>query len=191
MTWTRAALRALLRITLALGGAVFVALSLIDQGLRTPVAPQGIVSFELCAYGDRCAAMLQAWSPHARDLALLSLGVDYLFMLLYPGAVCLALLLTQSRALGRARTLTRALAGLIWLAALADATENYSLIQMTLASSASPNLGLPTSALAWAWPASVAATVKFTVLGLALVWLAVVYWRYPTPPTTQPFQHDP
>ncbi|WP_374595025.1 hypothetical protein [Aquabacterium sp.] len=171
MNPNRPLLKTLLRLTLALGGVVFAALGLIDQGLRTAAAPQGIVSFELCAYGSRCGAILHAWSPHARDLALLSLGIDYLFMLLYPGAICLALLLARARTPGRARAVTGMLAGLIWLAALADATENFSLIQMTLAA----------DVRVWAWPATVAATVKFAVFGVALAWLAAVYWRYPAP----------
>jgi len=173
-------LKRLFWITLALALTALAALTLIDAGLKTPVAPHGIVSFELCAYGKRCAAMLQAWSPHARDLALLSLGLDYLFMLLYPGAICLALLLAQARTAGRARAWTHALAGGIWLTALADATENFCLIQMTLASPIGSAPGL--TAQTWAWPASLAATVKFAVLGIALAWLAAVYARYPAPP---------
>ena len=37
-----------------------VALALIDQHLRNDISPQGIVSFEVCAYSSSCEAMLEA-----------------------------------------------------------------------------------------------------------------------------------
>ena len=73
--------------------ALTVVLSIQGRRLRTPAAPQGIISFELA--GTRAAAdgIVDSWSPPQRDVrgdALLSLGVDYLYLLLYPLTISLA-----------------------------------------------------------------------------------------------------
>lgn len=163
-------------VTLILTLATLAALGIIDMGLKTPDTPNGIVSFELCAYGDRCGAVLRAWSPHARDLALLSLGIDYLFMLLYPGVICLGLLLALGYVPDGVKPATRLFARLIWVAFAADAIENFGLIQMTLANTAND----------WAWPASAAATIKFAAFVSALLWLIFVFLAYSRRPLSNP-----
>lgn len=168
------ALKRLFWLALLLTLLTLAALGLIDDGLKTAASPSGIVSFELCAYGDRCSGMLQAWTPHARDLALLSLGIDYLFMLLYPGAICLGLLLALGYVPSGLKPATRSLAWLIWVAGLADAIENFGLIHMVLANTSNE----------WAWPASIAATVKFVIFGPTLVWLILVFLAYSRRPRT-------
>jgi hypothetical protein len=70
--------------TLTLG----VVLALIDQTLKTEVAPFGIISFELA--GSRAKDILISWSETARQQAFLSLGLDYLFLCVYPFALSLA-----------------------------------------------------------------------------------------------------
>lgn len=166
-------------VTLLLTLATLAALGLIDTGLKTADTPNGIVSFELCAYGDRCGAVLQAWNPHARDLALLSLGIDYLFMLLYPGVICLGLLLALGYVPDGAKPATRFFARLVWVALVADAVENFGLIQMTLARTAND----------WAWPASAAATVKFAAFVSALLWLIFAFLAYSRRPRSNLATH--
>lgn len=161
-------LKRLFWITLLLMLATLAALGLIDTGLKTPDTPNGIVSFELCAYGDRCATVLQAWGPRSRDLALLSLGIDYLFMLLYPGVICLGLLLALGYVPDRMKPTTRLFSKLIWVAFVTDAIENFALIQMALAHTSNE----------WAWPASAAATIKFAAFVSALLWLIFVFFAY-------------
>ena len=60
------------------------------------------------------------------------------------------------------------MAWLAWTAGVADAFENYFLARMLIA---------PTMQQ-YAWPATIAATVKFVVLGGTLAWLLWVCLRY-------------
>lgn len=141
------------------------ALGLIDEGIKTRSAPLGIVSFELCAYSHACGDILQSWNPLAKQLAMLSLGVDYLFMALYPATIFVGLLLVSSLVPARFRQFTVWSAWWAWVAGFADAFENYFLAQMVLTQSVD---GL-------AWPAALAATLKFAVVGHTLVWLMVAF----------------
>lgn len=152
-----------LMVTLGL----MAALGAIDPRLRSAAAPAGIVSFELCAYTSDCPTIVQGWGPAAQLLAAFSLGLDYLFMAAYPAAICLGLILVARRLPPGWRGPTLGMAWLPWGAGVADAVENYCLLRMLLAPSAST----------FAWPASVAATVKFVILGVALGWLLTMFMR--------------
>ena len=120
---------ALLLFTLALT----VGLSIQGRRLRTPAAPQGIISFELA--GTRAAAdrIVNSWSPAPRDDAFINLGVDYLYLFLYPLTISLACHLTARRDERFARRAWIAGAILSWVVLAAtplDATENYALIKV-------------------------------------------------------------
>ena len=144
------------------------ALISIDLHLRNPVSPQGIVSFELCAYTSSCRAIVEAWGPVGQVWAGLSLGLDYLFMFLYSATIFLGLLLVVVHVPERIKMLTTGAAWAVWIAGAADALENYCLAQMLM----SPAAG------GYAWPASIFATVKFVVLGVTLGWLLVMTLRF-------------
>ncbi|MES2090921.1 MAG: hypothetical protein V4532_13205 [Pseudomonadota bacterium] len=157
----RTTLKPIFWVLLALTLLTLAALGLIDEGIKTTASPWGIVSFELCAYRHACAEILQNWDPLGKQLAILSLGVDYLFMTLYPATIFVGLLLVSSRVPAGLRTVTVCLAWGAWLAGIADAFENYFLAQMVLTDSVH---GL-------AWPAAMAATLKFAVFGVTVAWL--------------------
>jgi hypothetical protein len=146
-------------------------LSNIDESLRSPIAPAGIVSFEVCAYRGSCQAMMDAWAAHAQTMAALSLGFDYLFMALYSATIFVGLLLAAAYVPARLKKITVCSAWLAWLAGIADAIENYGLIQMLLTQNIET----------FAWPAAISATVKFIVLGYTSFWLLAMYclfgWR--------------
>ena len=155
---------ALLALTLALGAVI----AMIDEGIRTHAAPLGIVSFELCAYTHACAAILESWSSHARQLTALSLGIDYLFMVLYPATICVGLLLVASLGPPNLQKFTRGFAWWAWGMGIADAFENYFLTQMLLTDSVQ---GL-------AWPAAVFASIKFAILLHTLLWFVYIWGVY-------------
>jgi hypothetical protein len=121
--------------------AVVVGLSIQGYRLKTPAAPCGIISFELA--GTRAAAdlMVTSWSPphcDVRDDAFINLGVDYLFLFLYPLAISLACHLTARRDQKFARRTWIVGAILSWLVLAAtplDATEDYALIKVLKTSS--------------------------------------------------------
>jgi hypothetical protein len=148
--------------------ATLGALIAIDLNLRNPVSPQGIVSFELCAYTGSCRAIVEAWGPVGQVWAALSLGLDYLFMLLYPATIFLALALVVVHVPERLKMLTTGAALAVWGAGAADALENYCLAQMLV----NPAAG------GYAWPAAIFATIKFIVLGATLGWWLLMYVRF-------------
>ncbi|RBP53580.1 hypothetical protein [Arenicella xantha] len=145
-----------------------VALTVIDSGLRNSTTPHGIVSFELCAYTASCDAALIQWGTKGQALALLSLGLDYLFLFLYPGLIVIGLLLIAPRVPRNLFRLTMFAAWSCVAIGLADAIENYALIQIILSESGS-RYGLL---------ASISATIKFVLLGIALLWWLFTTVKY-------------
>lgn len=149
-------------ISLAVAAMSLTALGLIDQHLKGPITPLGIVSYQLCAYTANCADMVASWQGHTLTMAAMSLGLDYLFMVAYPAAICFGLLVCAGSLSGIWQRLAMWLAAVVWLAGLADAIENYHLFQMLTGHPLTDH----------AWPAAVAATLKFVVLVPALLlWL--------------------
>ncbi|MCZ6571187.1 MAG: hypothetical protein O7B23_13610 [Deltaproteobacteria bacterium] len=142
----------------------------LDYPLRTAAAPFGIGSFELAKTLAQSQSVLTSWDPSARIYAGLSLGIDYLYLVLYSASIALACV-RLARALqhrsARLATLGIALAWAQPVAAGLDAIENYALIRLLLGS------------LAAAWPllAWACALPKFTLVaaGLLYVLLAGVY----------------
>jgi hypothetical protein len=158
----------LCRISLLLMLATLGALIAIDLHLRNPVSPQGIASFELCAYAGSCRAIVEAWGGGGQVWAALSLGLDYLLMFLYSTTIFLGLLLVVEHVPQRLRMLTSGAAWAVWVAGAADAAENYCLTQMLVNPAAD----------GCAWPASIVATIKFVVLGVTLGWWLLMTVRY-------------
>jgi hypothetical protein len=131
--------------------AVMVALDAIGRPLMTEAAPLGIVSFEFAGDVATATRMLEGWGEAGRVRAGLSLGLDYLFLLLYASAIGLGCLLV-ARAAGPALAW-----GQVGAASL-DAVENFALIRLLLGSG---NAVWPT--LAWG-----CAAVKFALVGAGL-----------------------
>ena len=134
--------------------AVMAALDAIGRPLVTEAAPLGIVSFEFAGDVATATRMLEGWGEAGRVRAGLSLGLDYLFLVLYAGAIGLGCLLV-SRPAGPA---------LAWGqigAAVLDAVENFALIRLLLGSD---NAVWPT--LAWG-----CAAVKFALVGAGLAYV--------------------
>lgn len=104
--------------------AIFQAL---DSPIRTPVAPNGIVSYELAWTAEKSAAMLNSWDESARLTVAFGLGFDYLFMPTYAMFIALATLLAAGRHQGWLRSLGAAAGWGAFLAALFDAVENFAL----------------------------------------------------------------
>ena len=102
-------------------------------GMGNRVARWGIVSFELARTPERAQAIVDSWAGPAREAALLSLGLDYLYLVLYPLAIGLGAVLVAQRLAPRWRL--GALFGLLcaWAvlaAGFLDAAENYALIRV-------------------------------------------------------------
>ena len=84
--------RRTLLVALAVGcAAVLLVLRAIDAHLVHPASPHGVLSLEFCGFADGCAAIRAQWDERTREWAMLSLGVDALFLLLYPALLAVAL----------------------------------------------------------------------------------------------------
>ncbi|MEN8184819.1 MAG: hypothetical protein ABFS46_20045 [Myxococcota bacterium] len=152
--------RLLLVLTLLLA-ALSVWLSAVGQALVTPEAPLGIVSYEFAGSMDLSSAILASWSAHARAMAMLSLGLDFLYLLVYPAWFSLAAV-RVGRGLGAGwRGPGAAVAWGVLLCAPLDAVENHGLIQQLVHG---PTDGY--ARLAWA-----AAAPKFALVGIAALYL--------------------
>ena len=141
-----------------------VALRILDVPLRTAVAPRGIVSFELAKDAAASRQILASWNARAKMHAALSLGLDYLFLIVY--AVFLSLACVQiGKALQHRSPLLAYLGGILaWaqlLAAILDAVENLALISLLLGSE---RLWLPAVARGCAF-------IKFTIVGAGFIYI--------------------
>lgn len=145
-----------------------VGLGIIDASLKVPASPNGIISFEFCGFMSSCDAILGQWSIKGQQLAMLSLGLDYLFMVIYPSLVCIGLLLVAAVVPARLKNLTTILAWLALGAGLADAGENFFLIRIILDGTGTSYGGL----------ASTCSVIKFAILGITLGWLAFASLAY-------------
>jgi hypothetical protein len=144
----------LLFLTLILFGVFRV----LDAPLRTPAAPNGIVSFELARTPARAQSMIDVWTgrtviytdgEHSNAVttppgepflykavpiihAAFGLGLDYLFMPLYAFALAFGTLLAASRHAGWLKSLGAVAGYGAFAAAVFDAMENYALLQVLL-----------------------------------------------------------
>jgi len=149
---------------LALTIALTIVLQAVNVPLKTPAAPQGIVSYEFAGTTAAAQGILDSWDVGARVNAGFSLGLDYLYMPAYALTIGLACTWAARVLGGRRRrlgSLGRVLAFGLGLAAPLDAVENYALTTMLFSAAADP------------WPAVArwCATGKFVLI---IVWLVYV-----------------
>lgn len=140
---------------------LMVQLRLLDGALTSPDTPWGIVGFELAFTEARAAEMLSVWSSMGvRESALVSLGVDVAFLLVYPfmlrGLVQLLRRIDGTDFQRIGARLHTAVLGCIPL----DALENAALWR-ELVAGASPSLALV---------AGVAASIKFLLVLVTAAW---------------------
>ena len=79
----------LLMITLIVMGG----LQVLDGHLKTEIAPAGIVSFEFAGNVTNAKQILVSWGPRGATYAGMSLGLDFLFLFSYAGAIGLGCVL--------------------------------------------------------------------------------------------------
>ena len=126
-------------VSTALALLTMIALQLLGAPLRTEASLSGIVSFELAGSLAKIEAILTSWDPTTRIYAGLNLGLDYLFIGTYVGAIGLGCMLVAENLDRHGRLLGAAGMLLSWgmlLAGALDCVENYALIKLLLGSRA-------------------------------------------------------
>ena len=161
---------------LALTLLLLVLLNLIGAPLINPTAPYGIISYELAGSVQKSQAILNSWETNAQLHAALSLGVDYLFMVLYALTISLACLWAARVILRKGWPFARLGAWLAYgvcLAAVLDAVENIALVQQLFGKVVPP------------WPeiARWCALIKFGLIfiGLVFAFLGVIAYLFKQP----------
>jgi hypothetical protein len=123
-----------------------------------------IVDFELAGSVPKAQAIIDAWSETDRIRAGFSLGFDYLYMPVYSTTIALACVMAAGVVKRRAwHSLGLLLAWGLWIAALADATENLALFAELLGNNVAPYLQV----------AQICATIKFGLILLGLLYVVV------------------
>lgn len=104
-------------VLFGLTAAVTVALQIVGAPLVIEDdAPGGILSFEFAGDVASAEVMIESWRERgALVYAGLSLGLDYLFLILYPATLSLGCALVAERFSGRFSRLARAGVALAWL----------------------------------------------------------------------------
>lgn len=139
-------------------------LTLMNQSLVTVQAPSGIISFELADSQAKANSIMDSWDSHQHILASFSLGLDYLFLLVYSTTLSLGCVWTSRIVLERkvsVGVLGLLFAWLAWAAALLDGIENYTLFRILMGNS---NPFLPQLA-SWC------AELKFGIIFAGILWI--------------------
>ena len=144
-----------------------IALRYFNNSLENEITPYGIFSYELAGSLERSLEILDSWSPLAKTFAGLSLGFDFLFLLIYTLFISLLIHKLNER-LWIGKSYYRIGELLIWsmfITAIFDAVENVALIKLLIGSSQEY----------WSWVAYAFAIGKF-----ALIIISIVYILYNT-----------
>jgi len=142
---------------------LMVLLNIVGLPLETEAAPLGIITYEFAGTVERAGEILNSWNHNAQLHAAFSLGLDFLFILLYSTTIGMACV-WAGQVLARDRWplvgVAVPLAWGLWLAAILDAVENFSLIKVLYGPIASP----------WPAVARICAMIKFGLVFIGLIY---------------------
>ena len=143
-----------------------ITLNWLSAPLSNPSTPNGIISFELAGEVDAARTILASWDAETQLIAALSLGLDYLFLVVYSTAIGMGCIWTTSAFSPNGALLMTTgvlLAWGQWFAALFDGFENAALLNMLLGDLQSP----------WPQVARIFAITKFTLIALSLIYVMI------------------
>ena len=124
-----------LTITLLILLPIFiVVMRFFDTPLRNSVSPNGIISFELAKEVSVSEGIINSWDTHARTSAGMSMGFDFLFLIIYASFIAI-LAHKLNEHVWKNTKIYKFGVLLIWgvvFAALFDAIENIALIKLLL-----------------------------------------------------------
>lgn len=144
---------------------LFAASVVISFFLSLAQPPGGYIAFEFAAFRGGVQSITKGWTAEQCRLTMFGLGLDFLFLSLYP--VFLSLLCSVAARVKHCwpslRKLGIALAGMVLLAAPLDAVENFGLLRSLIE---------PDDRL-WQTIAAICASGKFALVIAALIYLFI------------------
>jgi hypothetical protein len=161
----------------ALSILLLIFLNLVGNPLVNQSAPYGMISFELAWEVDQAQSILESWDHSAQLRAAFSLGLDYLFILIYSLTLTLTCLWAARFRRERRRFPTwLVMIGwpgilLAWGQSLAgglDIIENIALTRILLEAVVAP----------WPQIASICASLKFTLVVTGVVYSVLALAAY-------------
>jgi len=143
-----------------------VSMNIIDYSLQNGDSAYGIVSFELAGSIERSVEIINYWIEGSNlQLASFSLGFDYLFMLFYGIFLSLwTLVISDKFPSNKVKNLSKIVVMMFIIAVILDGIENYALLKIV---SGFHDQAYSSTAF-WA------ASIKFGLIGLAIVYNAVL-----------------
>jgi hypothetical protein len=141
-----------------------VVMRYLDNFLITENAPNGIISFELAKESNVVLEIIKSWNTTAKFAAGLSVGIDFLFLIVYATFLTLLFLRINKKLLEKTgKNLSWFILFLPFIAAFFDILENIAMI----------NLLLGNIQLKWSLTAYYAAIIKFGLLLIAIAYIIV------------------
>jgi len=144
-----------------------VVIRVFEAPLKNEVCTGGIVSFELAKDLSQTIKILDSWDANAQLNMSLSLGFDFLFLLVYSSFIAM-LIYNVNNKLWKSKpfySFAKLLIILIFIAAIFDIVENIALIKLLLG-----NLEQYWSSVAYYF-----ATAKFVIIIICIIYL-IVNW---------------
>lgn len=146
-------------------------MSFIGRPLTTEAAGAGILSFEFAWDMNTAQAILASWDAHTRLVAAFSLGLDFLYPLVYAAAISLACVWAVERIRPSRPQVAAAgvwLAWGAWLAASLDYIENISLVTILLGG----------TSVVWPILAFICAAIKFALIIAAIFYVLAAFFLF-------------
>lgn len=135
----------------------------LDSFLITDVCPSGIVSFELAKESHLSAAMINSWDPQAKTAAGMSMGFDFLFLLIYASFLSMLIFTVNSRFSANFNSLYKWMIAVPFIAAFFDVIENIALVKLLLGDIQQR----------WSVVAYYSAMIKFGILFLVILYILI------------------
>ena len=148
---------------------LIAAMKYFDLPLTNDVAPNGIVSFELAKELEVSKNILNSWDTHAKTSAGMSMGLDFLFLIIYASFIALLMHKLNESVWQNTKIykLVIILMYGVFLAALFDAIENFALIKLLLG-----DLQQHWSSVAFYFASVKFALLIFGILFIVVSWIA-------------------
>jgi hypothetical protein len=136
-----------------------------DKFLTNTICKNGIISFQLAKDVTISEAILNSWSTQAKISAGLSIGIDFLYLIIYPSLIALLIHKLNKKLWSNHSFYSFGLIILYlqFVAALFDLIENIGLIQLLLG-----NITQFWTSIAYYF-----ATIKFVLIAIGILYILI------------------